>query len=176
MIKLLTVSFLIATGIAAVVLPSWNIGEDYAVRFSTKKAEGTFSDLQGTVIFDPNNLTEASFNVSVATASIETGNNSKNKHARGKAWFDAEAHPRITFVSKEIIALNQDYRAAGDLTIKGVTKSVSIDFTFTQTATGGLFTGKTSITRADYGLDGPFLFGGLVGDVVAVELKVPVGK
>ncbi len=161
-------------GAAAAVLPSWNITDDYAVRFSTKKAEGTFSDLQGKVIFDPNNLSGSSFDVSVAAASIQTGNTSKDKHARGGSWFDADNHPRIRFVSTQFTPTADGYTVLGDLSIKGITKPSSIAFSFKQTTTGGLFTGKTNIVRADFALDGPFLLGGLVGDEVAVELRVPV--
>ena len=52
MTKLLFLPILMFFGVAAVVLPSWEITDDYAVRFSTKKAAGTFSDLRGKVIFD----------------------------------------------------------------------------------------------------------------------------
>lgn len=174
MAKLILLPLFLIAGITATVLPTWEISEDYAVRFSTKKAEGTFSDLQGTVKFAPNDLTNSSFNVSVATASIATGNKSKDKHARGKAWFDAENHPRITFVSSRISAVEGGYLVVGDLSIKGITKEVGINFTFTENESGGLFTGSTTITRADFAIDGPFLFGGLVGDEITVDLKVPV--
>ena len=174
MTKLILLPILLLSGFAAVILPSWEITEDYAVRFSTKKAEGTFSDLQGTVKFSPDDLSNSNFAVSVATATIQTGNKSKDKHARGKAWFDAENHPKITFVSSRISTSASGYLVLGDLTIKGITKEVGINFTFEETTSGGLFTGTTTITRADFELDGPFLFGGLVGDEVAVDLKVPV--
>lgn len=174
MLKLMILPFLLAASFAAAVLPTWEITEDYAVRFSTQRAEGTFTDLRGTVNFSPDDLLNASFDVSVATASIATGNKTKDKHARGKAWFDAEQHPRISFVSNRFTASETGYVVSGTMTIKGIAMPQTISFTFTPTADGGLFVGTTTINRADFDLDGPFLFGSLVGDEVAVDLRVPV--
>ncbi len=174
MIKLAILPILFMAGFAAASLSSWEIDTDYAVRFSTQKAEGTFSDLQGTVNFDPEDILNASFDVSVATATISTGNTSKDKHARGKSWFDAERHPRIRFVSNRFSPTATGYAVSGTMTIKGIDRPVTIDFTFTPTAEGGLFEGTTTINRADFELDGPFLFGGLVGKSVNVTLRVPV--
>jgi len=151
-------------------LNSYEISDDYAVKFSTSGADGTFSDLKGTVAFDPANLDASSFNVSVETASIETGNNTQNKHARGDSWLDAKAFPRISFKSSAFAKTLTGYSVSGDLTIHGVTQQVAIPFTFMDK----MFAGSISIPRETYGIDGPRLFGSFVGDEVEVSLRVPV--
>ncbi|MFK8057228.1 MAG: YceI family protein [Saprospiraceae bacterium] len=151
-------------------LNSYEIGEDYAVKFSTSGAEGTFSELMGKVDFDPTNLEASSFDVSVATASIETGNKTQNKHARSDNWLDAEAFPRISFVSTAFAKTSTGYTVSGNVKIHGVSQRVSIPFTFNN----NVFEGSISIPRADYDIDGPFLFGSFVGDDVEVSLRVPV--
>jgi len=56
------------------------------------------------------------------------------------------------------------------LNIHGVSKTVSIPFTFSDQ----VFTGELVVVREDYGIEGPFLFGGLVGDEIRVLLRIPV--
>jgi polyisoprenoid-binding protein YceI len=151
-------------------LQSYEIAEDYAVKFSTKGADGTFADLMGTVVFDPSHLEASKFDVSVATASIETGNKTQNKHAKGDSWLDAEANPRISFVSSAFNKTNGGYAVSGDLTIHGVTKTVAIPFLFENST----FSGSLTVLREDFEIKGPFLFGGFVGDEIEVSLRVPV--
>ena len=62
---------------------------------------------------------------------------------------------------------------AGDLTIKNITKPAEISFTFTNKGTTGLFTGQFIVKRADYNLGNP---GGSVGNIITINLIVPVSK
>jgi len=106
----------------------------------------------------------------VETASISTGNKTKDKHARGGSWLDAEAFPRIGFQSKSFVKTDAGYSVEGQLNIHGVSKTVSIPFTFSD----NVFSGRLTVVREDYGIEGPFLFGGLVGDEIRVLLRIPV--
>jgi len=151
-------------------LNTYEISEDYAIKFSTRGVEGTFSDLNGSIAFDASNLATSSFDVAVATSTIETGNNTQNKHARGDNWLDAEAFPSISFKSSAFAKTPKGYSVSGDLTIHGVTQKVSIPFTFKNK----VFEGAISVPREAFGIDGPFLFGSMVGDEVEVSLRVPV--
>ncbi|MEL6972549.1 MAG: YceI family protein [Bacteroidota bacterium] len=152
---------------------SWNISDDYNIRFSGRGADGTFSGLQGTINFDPANLANARMDVSVDVKTISTGNNTKNKHARGDSWFDAETYPKITFRSEQFRKKGQAYEVVGDLTLHGTTKEVTIPFTFTENTNGGLFVGTFTVDRQEYGIEGPLL-AFTVGDDFEIELRVPV--
>ena len=172
---LITLSLLfVSTTVFGTLFQDWNLSEDYTVKFSTKKAEGTMKGLKGSVKFDPEDLGTASFDVTVDVATIETGNKTKNKHAKNKGWFNAEAYPTIRFISNDVTQRGDQYLTRGQLTIKGITKPVEIPFSFYTNETGGLFEGALTVKRKDYALEGPFLFGGLVGDEVEVSLRVPV--
>ncbi len=151
-------------------LQSYDIADDYAVKFETNGAKGTFTDLTGTVVFDPSNLEASKFDVSVATASIDTGNKTQNKHAKGGSWLDAKSNPRISFVSSAFNKTNGEYAVSGDLTIHGITKTVAIPFLFENST----FSGSLTVLREDFEIKGPFLFGGFVGDEIEVSLRVPV--
>ncbi len=146
------------------------IGPDYAVKFATGGAEGTFSDLRGTVSFDPADPENSRFDVSVATATISTGNSAKDKHARGDKWLNAEEHPRIGFVSDTFTKTATGFEVTGQLSINGRARTQVLSFQFD----GQVFEGSTTVNREEYGIDGPFLFGGLVGGEIAVTLRVPV--
>jgi len=154
------------------ITSDWDISPDYAVKFTAKKATGTFDKLQGNIQFDPANLTTAKFAVWVETATISTGNKTKDNHARGNKWLDAEQFPRISFESSEFKQTTDGYEVEGMLNIHGVAKKVSIPFTFSDQ----VFAGSLIVNRKDFGIEGPFLFGGLVGDDIKISLKVPVTK
>jgi polyisoprenoid-binding protein YceI len=152
------------------ITTDWTIAADYAVKFSTNKAEGTFAKLQGSIQFDPSTPADAKIDVWVETATISTGNKTKDKHARGSKWLDADQYPKIGFKSSSFQQTGKGYTVNGKLSIHGVTKEVSLPFTFKDQ----VFAGSLTINRQDYGIEGPFLFGGLVGDDIAITLRVPV--
>jgi polyisoprenoid-binding protein YceI len=174
MTKLILIPVLVFSSLFAGLAGNWNIDEDYAIKFSTAKAEGTLTGLTGTIVFDEEDLSTASFNVSVDATSIKTGSKMKDKHARGKSWLYTTVYSEITFESTAFKATDSGYTVTGDLSIRGVTKSVDIPFTFRENIGVGLFEGTTTILREDYGIDGPFLFSKLVGDEIEVSLRVPV--
>ncbi|MEM6877075.1 MAG: YceI family protein [Bacteroidota bacterium] len=153
---------------------NWKIADDYTVAFDTGGAKGTFSGIDGDIIFDPNNLAGSSMDVSVEVATIETGNNTKNRHARGESWFDAESYPTIRFVGNDFARSGSDYKVSGDLTLHGTTKQIEIPFTFSPDGSqAGLFEGSFTVNRKDYGIDGNF-WGFMVGKDVEVSLRIPV--
>lgn len=148
----------------------YQAADDFSIQFATTKAEGNFKGLEGTIRFTPEDLTSSSFNVWVDASTINTGNKTKDKHARGEKWLDVENHPRISFVSSSFQQTGDGYLVEGTLSIRGVEKQLSIPFSFED----NVFQGTTSVQREDFGIEGPFLFGGLVGDEIAVRLRVPV--
>lgn len=163
--------FLAAFGLlSSISAYNWEPTDAYAIKFSTTKAEGSFTDLKGIIEFDATDLDNANFDVSVATVSIQTGNKTKNKHAVGESWLDANHHPRISFQSHSFQKTGAGYTVDGQLSIRGESEAVSIPFSFEDK----VFSGELTVDRKDFGIDGPFLFGGLVGDEVLVSLRIPV--
>lgn len=144
--------------------------DDFSIQFATAKAEGNFRGLEGTIRFTPEDLSSSSFNVWVDASTINTGNSTKDKHARGEKWLDVEKYPRISFVSSSFQQTSDGYQVDGTLSIRGIDKQLSIPFSFKDK----VFQGTTTVLREDFDIDGPFLFGGLVGDEIAVNLRVPV--
>ena len=164
---------LAATAFSYVADGNYTISDDYVVKFSGRGANGTFGELEGRVAFDPAALASSAIDVSVATATIATGNSTKDAHARGESWLHAEAYPRIRFVSEAFAKTSSGFTATGALTLRGVTREVTLPFTFEPRAGGGTFRGTLTVDREDYGIEGSF-GQAMVADEFEIELVVPV--
>lgn len=150
---------------------NWTITEGYSVKFISEDPTGVFEKMTGTVIFDEKDLGAASFNVTIDVASINCGNGMQNRHAKGEKWFDAEKYPTITFMSIGAVKTATGYSTAGKLTMHGITKDLTIPFTFASSPTGGLFTGAFEVSRGAFGIGEPSK---KVPDVMKLEVSVPV--
>jgi polyisoprenoid-binding protein YceI len=119
---------------------------------------GQFQDFAGTAHIDTANPAASSVALTIQTASIDTGVADRDGHLKSGDFFDAEANPEITFVSTKVERDGDDWTITGDLTIKDVSKPVTIGFESTGSARdpfGNLrvgFEGATSINRKDWGL------------------------
>jgi polyisoprenoid-binding protein YceI len=131
------------------------------------KVGGDFKGLKGTIVFNPKSLATSSFNVSVDAKTIDTDNGSRDGHLRKDEYFSVDKFPTLNFVSTKITESNVAGRffIVGNLTIKGVTKSVEFGFSATPTATGYLFNGIFEINRRDFGVGGS-------SNIMADKLKV----
>ena len=147
-----------------------NITGDYTldpahsrIGFSARHAmvttvHGQFKDFEGQAHIDTADPSASSVTVTIQTASIDTGVADRDGHLRSADFFDAENNPEITFVSTEVSRDGDDWTIKGDLTIKGVSHPVTVEFESTGSARdpfGNLrvgFEGGTAINRKDWGL------------------------
>ncbi|MFE7186210.1 YceI family protein [Streptomyces erythrochromogenes] len=120
---------------------------------------GSFADHEGTLHLDGSNPARSTASIDVKIASVDTGIADRDGHLRSGDFFDAETFPLMTFRSTEAAFLGGDtYRITGDLTIKDVTRPLSIDLEFNGSATDPYgnqrvgFEGSTDILRSDWGL------------------------
>lgn len=146
------------------------------------KVRGAFNELTAAGHFDASDPSKSSVEVTIKVASIDTRNADRDAHLRTNDFFDMETYPEIRFTSTSVEALGSDnYRVTGDLTIKGTTKPVSIDFEYTGSATDPFgnhrigFEGSTTVNRKDWGLNwnAPLEAGGvLVSEKVTLEFEL----
>jgi polyisoprenoid-binding protein YceI len=120
---------------------------------------GTFKEFSGSFDLDPDNLDSLKATATIKTASIDTDNDGRDDHLRSPDFFDAETHPEITFVSTKVEQLGGNkLRVIGDLTMRGVTKSITLEGEFNGAAKGPRgedragFTASGSINRKDFGV------------------------
>ena len=150
------------------------------------KVRGSFNDFQGSGYFDADDPSRSRLELVISAASIDTRNPDRDAHLRTNDFFDMETYPEIRFVSTAVEPVDETtYRVTGDLTIKGVTKPVSVDFEYTGSAVDPFgnqrlgFEGSTTVNRKDWGItwNAPLETGGvLVGEKVTLEFEVSAIK
>ena len=154
----------------------------FQVRHLVTRVRGRFTDFEGTVEFDEQTPERSSVNVAIQAASIDTGDATRDTHLRTGDFFDAEKFPTLTFRSTKVTKSGADtFDVAGDLTIRGVTRNVTLPITFLGQARDPWgnervgFEGEVTINRKDYGLtwNAALETGGfLVGDEVKISLSI----
>ncbi|HOZ78217.1 MAG TPA: YceI family protein [Ferruginibacter sp.] len=128
------------------------------VKFSIKNfglnVTGSFKGLKGAIKFLPGNPAASSINVTVDAATVNTGNNARDKHLVKEEYFDAASYPTLKFVSVNITGKDGGYTVEGNLTIKGVTKRISFPFTATAITNGYQLQGQFKLNRKDFKVGG----------------------
>ena len=146
------------------------------------KVRGSFNEFEGSGYFDAENPADSHLQLTIQAASIDTRNADRDGHLRSNDFFDMETYPEITFASTAVEQVDADnYRVTGDLTIKGVTKPVTVDFEYTGTAVDPFgnqrigLEGKTTVNRKDWGVNWNAALeagGVLVSEKVTLEFEV----
>jgi polyisoprenoid-binding protein YceI len=142
---------------------------------------GRFQQWTGSLEFDDQNPATAKVEVQIEAASIDTKEPQRDAHLRSADFLEADKYPHLTFKSTAVSRSGNDFSMVGDLTVHGVTKSVTLAAEYAgrvKDPWGGErigFTAKTSLNRADYGLvwNKAIEAGGVVvGDKVEIEIEV----
>jgi polyisoprenoid-binding protein YceI len=142
---------------------------------------GAFKDFEGTAHVDTATPANSKVELTIKTDSIDTGVEDRNAHLRSADFFEIEEHPEITFSSTDVSRDGDDWTITGDLTIKGTTKPITIEFESTGSARdpfGNLrigFEGHTTLSRKDWGLtwNAALETGGfLVSDKIKLEFDI----
>lgn len=144
--------------------------------------EGSFGDFTGTIQYDKDKPEAFSAEATIQAASIDTRVSDRDNHLKGADFFDAEKFPAITFKSKQLVKEGEQWMIVGDLTIKGVTKEITLAATITGPVKHPMsgkdvigLSGETTINRQDYGVSWNKTMdqGGLVVDD-NVELEIEI--
>lgn len=150
----------------------WTISKDYSVKFSGTDAEGIFKTLKGDVTFDENDLANSKFSFKVEVNSINTGNGMKNKHAVSDKWFDAKQFPLITFNTSKIVKENGQLMAKGTIQIHGISKEMSIPFSFKDNKISAVF----AVKRMDFKVGTMEGMSKKVSDKIDLDVTIPLNK
>src|SRR6266566_2595374 len=171
---------------------TWQIDRTHSlVEFSVRHlmittARGRFSQVCGTIVEDAVDLSRSSVTVEIDVASIDTCEQQRDAHLKSPDFFDAERYPTITFNSTRVIPGQDDrLQVEGDLTIRGVTRPVTLEVERGGTVTNPLgsrvvgFSAETKINRKDFGMTFNMALeaGGVaVGEQVRIRLEVEAVK
>lgn len=141
--------------------------------------EGKFTDYKGTIKLDKK-FNRSKFDVVINTKSIDTSIAKRDEHLRSADFFDVEKFPEIKFVSTKVTGTPEKFTIAGNLTMKGVTKPVTLEGQYLGSVKDGFgnhkaaFSAKTTLDRKEFGLTWSNMVeaGPVVGDKVTVDLKI----
>ena len=167
----------------------WQIDPTHSeIGFSVKHmmfttVKGTLKDFSVQINSGSDFFDETAFQFSAAIQSIDTANEDRDNHLKSADFFDAEQFPNILFKSRTVNKIGTDeYEVIGDLTIKGITKTITLRGKNTGFIDAGMMGGKRAgfsaiamINRKDFGLNWNRKLdqgGLLVGNEVTIELKI----
>jgi polyisoprenoid-binding protein YceI len=168
----------------------WTVDQSHsAISFSARhlmisKVRGRFESFSGTITVTEDPL-QSTVKAIADTKSVTTGDESRDVHLRSADFFDVDNHPELSFVSTSIEHNGDDFRLAGLLTVKDITKPVVFDLEFDGVSTdpwGNMkagFSAATEINRKDFGLEWNVALeagGVLVGDKVKIQLDIQAVK
>ena len=168
------------------VAGTWDIDASHStVGFSVRhmmvsKVRGYFREFSGEIVTAANPA-DSTVTATIDMDSIDTRQEQRDAHIKSADFFDVGNHTVMTFRSTEVRTDGADWSVLGDLTIKGITKPVTLELElngFGPDAYGGTragFSAKTEISRKEYGvdIDMPMDGGGVVvGDKITVELEI----
>lgn len=137
---------------------------------------GRFNDVSGTIVLDEASPEKGSIEVVVQVDSVDTHEPKRDQHLKSPDFFSAAEFPTITFKSKSVRQSGSDWSVTGDLTIHGVTQSVTTEFARTGTGPGMQKEMRTggeatfTIQRSDFGMT--FMLPDGVGDEVTLIISL----
>ncbi len=160
---------------------------EFSVRhMMISSVRGRFKDLDVTYTGNPDDFTSGKARVEIDTGSVETMDKDRDNHLRSEDFFNSEKYPKMVFESKKIEKVGDGrYKITGDLTIRGVTKEVSLDGEYEGSAKDPWGNDRIGVTvngellREEFGLkwNTPLDNGGvLVGSKVKFEVRVELIK
>jgi len=159
---------------------------EFKIRHLVSKVSGNFKDFAATITGDPKNPAVAAVSLTIKAASINTGNEQRDKHLNSADFFDTAKFPEITFKSTKITPKGGDaYDVAGTFTMHGVSKEIVVPVTF-----GGMmkdpwgneragFSIQMTLNRKDYGIVWNKILdqgGTMIGDDVDVSIELEAVK
>ena len=189
LILALLFSMFVLPGVVQAEAGKWDIDTAHSavyfeIRHIYSTVRGLFSDFSGTVRFDPENITAGSVSFEVNVDSINTNITKRDNHLRSGDFFNAGKFEKMTFKSTHIrhITANQ-YEMEGNLTIRDVTRNVTVPFVFLGMQENKLRKGSFvagfetafSINRLDYGVgSGKYYDMGVIGKDVRILVTMEV--
>lgn len=175
----------IAVGLTIAVVPGAAPGAQWVMRPAESKialqatflgspVKAEFKKFSAEIRFDPADLAHSSADVRIDTGSFDSQNDDRDGFVREEPWFFVARFPEARFVTKSMRLVSPGrYEATADLTIRGVTRAVTLPFTVAIDGNVARMEGALSLLRTDYGVgQGEWASTKEVGGEVAVSVRV----
>lgn len=154
----------------------------FKIRHLVAKSSGRFTKFEGAITVDAKDIAKSKVEVTIDAASINTDNEARDKHLRGADFFEVDKFPTITFKSTAVKEVEKGkLQVTGNLTMHGVTKSITFPITNAGTRAGmkpgsvvaGFIDGALKLNRNEFGIK---TYPGVLGDDVEISLDIEAGK
>jgi polyisoprenoid-binding protein YceI len=163
--KIITLLTVAAISTSAFAQSTWKVDKAHSrlqftiTHLAVSDVDGTFKDFDVTIAATKPDFSDAKFELVAKTASVNTDNDQRDAHLKSGDFFDAANKPTLTFVSTGIKATSPNhYQLAGNMTLGGVTKPVTMDLWYRGTITNPMskaedagFQVTGAIKRSDFG-------------------------
>jgi polyisoprenoid-binding protein YceI len=165
--------------------PTHTLVEFSAKHLMISTVKGRIADVKGSIFIDEQNPQDSSVEATLNAASIDSRTEMRDQHLRSADFLDVEKYPQIRFKSTRIEGDRKEFKLTGDLTIRDVTREITLDVQFegqTKDPWGGErvgFSANGKIDRRDFGLTWNVLLetGGLtVGNDIKINIEVEAVK
>jgi len=138
--------------------PAHSTIEFVAKHMMITTVKGRFAEFEGTIVADEEHLADSSVDVTMQAASLDTRSEQRDAHLRSPDFLDVETYPTVTFRNTGLVGTKDEFQLTGDLTIRGVTRPITLDVTFEGEGkdpwggTRASFSAKGKFDRRDFGL------------------------
>jgi polyisoprenoid-binding protein YceI len=163
---------------------TWTIDKNHAQtnfkirHMGVSEVRGSISGVAGTIVWNEKDLSKSSVEATIDTNTVSTNNDGRDKDLKSDHYFNVEKFPTMTFKSTSVSRVNGKLQVVGDLTLAGVTKSVTLDVdgpTAPQKGMGGKMviglSATGSIKRSDFNF-APKMPAIALGDEVQITIDV----
>ena len=168
---------------------TWNIDSahssvNFQIRhFGVSTVRGSISGVKGSVVLDEKEIAKSTVNATMETSTVSTGNEARDKHLKSPDFFDVAKNPQIAFKSTGLTGAAGKLKLVGDLTLGGVTKSITLDLdgpSAPQKNPRGVtisgFSAAGSISRKDYEFGTKAAASAAIGEEVKFTIDVEIDK
>lgn len=143
---------------------------------------GSLGEVTGTLLYNEKDITKSSVEATASTTTVSTGVEKRDTHLKSPDFFDAAKFPKLSFKSTSLSNAGGQLKLTGDLTLNGVTKSVTLDVdgpapaqTDQKGVTRSGFSATGKLKRSDFGF-GPKFPNAVVGDDIKFSIDVEIDK
>src|ERR1043165_6312016 len=168
---------LIFSALAGFCQTKWKMASG-SVSFTIKNmgstVKGSLGGLNTNIVFSPDKLASSSLRGSVTVSTINTDNSKRDKDLQGEKYFNAGEYKLIEVRSVRLGKADAGYTGTFNVTIKGVTRQMTIPFAFTQQGRSGIFRSDFTINRRDFGVGTKSGLAMAMGDDVHVHIEIKV--
>ena len=160
-------------------------GVSFTIRHFVSNVPGRFKDFDGAIKYDAQNPAASSVNLTIQAASIDTDNADRDNHLKSPDFFDVAKFPTLTFSSTAVKAVDADtLEVTGDLTMKGVTKKVTVPVELlgsvkTPRGEKAGFETAFKLDRKEYGISWNRALdtgGAILGDEVKINISIEADR